>query len=45
MTTGSPQADRLLTIDEAAEWLRVSRLSVYNLIRNSEPSSSGTEGL
>jgi excisionase family DNA binding protein len=33
MTAGSPQPDRLLTVDEEAEWLRVSRWSVYNLIR------------
>ena len=26
-------ADRLLTVQEAAEWLRISRWSVYNLIR------------
>jgi len=25
--------DHLLTVDETAEWLRVSRWSVYNLIR------------
>ena len=26
-------AERLLTVQEAADWLRVSRWSVYNLIR------------
>jgi excisionase family DNA binding protein len=27
-----PPADHLLTVQEAADWLRVSRWSVYNLI-------------
>jgi excisionase family DNA binding protein len=27
-----PFADHLLTVQEAADWLRVSRWSVYNLI-------------
>jgi hypothetical protein len=31
MTTA--RADGLLTVEEAADWLRVSRWSVYNLIR------------
>jgi excisionase family DNA binding protein len=26
-------ADGLLTVDEAADWLRISRWSIYNLIR------------
>jgi excisionase family DNA binding protein len=30
------QADLLLTVEEAADWLRVSRWSVYNLIRSSQ---------
>jgi excisionase family DNA binding protein len=28
--------DHLLTVDETAEWLRVSRWSVYNLIRSNQ---------
>lgn len=31
-----PAADRLLTIQEAADRLRISRWSVYNLIRANE---------
>ena len=34
MTTGL--ADGLLTVEEAADWLRVSRWSVYNLIRGGQ---------
>jgi excisionase family DNA binding protein len=33
MTTRTASPERLLTIEEAADWLRVSRWSVYNLIR------------
>lgn len=29
-------ADGLLTVEEAADWLRVSRWSVYNLIRGGQ---------
>jgi excisionase family DNA binding protein len=29
-------ADGLLTVPEAAEWLRISRWSVYNLIRDNQ---------
>jgi excisionase family DNA binding protein len=41
MTTRAAQeplveVDRLLTVDEAAAWLRVSRWSVYNLIRSNQ---------
>jgi excisionase family DNA binding protein len=32
----SGTADRLLTVQEAADWLRVSRWSVYNLIRSNQ---------
>ena len=30
------QSDGLLTIEEAADWLRISRWSVYNLIRGGQ---------
>jgi excisionase family DNA binding protein len=33
MTTRTASPESLLTIEEAADWLRVSRWSVYNLIR------------
>jgi excisionase family DNA binding protein len=34
---GQPtEADCLLTVDEAAAWLRVSRWTVYNLIRSNQ---------
>jgi excisionase family DNA binding protein len=29
-----PELDHLFTMDEAAAWLRVSRWSLYNLIRD-----------
>jgi excisionase family DNA binding protein len=32
MTRREPLADHLLTVQEAADWLRVSRWSVYNLM-------------
>jgi excisionase family DNA binding protein len=31
-----PPADHLLTVQEAADWLRVSRWSVYNLIHTNQ---------
>lgn len=33
---GIDDPDRLFTVDEAASWLRVSRWSVYNLIRDGQ---------
>lgn len=35
-TRDRDSADHLFTIDETAEWLRVSRWSVYNLIRGNQ---------
>ena len=32
MTRREPLADHLLTVQEGADWLRVSRWSVYNLM-------------
>lgn len=33
---GPEVIDRLPTVEEAADWLRISRWSVYNLIRNDQ---------
>ena len=35
-TRGANSADHLFTVTEAADWLRISRWSVYNLIRNDQ---------
>lgn len=32
--SSTAESDRLFTMDEAATWLRVSRWSLYNLIRD-----------